>query len=123
MFNVEHQWIRLNKLYKLMEKLFRINGRKPKNIQTNSEAWILIKLQCVICHWILLNERYKQMESFFRISFELMAENQKIFKQMRGVNIDQSAMCYLSMNLARQTLQTNEKLKQIIFHYYLSLIW
>ena len=40
MINVQcviHQWIRLNKLYKLMKSffLFRIIGRKPKNIQQN----------------------------------------------------------------------------------------
>ena len=39
--------------------------RKLKNIQTNSEAWILIKVQCVIYQWIRLEKPYKVMESFF----------------------------------------------------------
>ena len=74
MFDVIHQWIRLNELYKLMENFFKfqisfgINGRKPKNIQTNSEAWILIKVQCVIYQWIRFDKFYKLMESFFQIS-------------------------------------------------------
>ena len=44
--------------------------------QKNSEAWILIKLQCVIYQWIRfneLNELYKQMESFF-FYFEVVFE-------------------------------------------------
>ena len=32
-----------------------------KNIQANSEAWILIKLQRVIYQWICLNKLYKLM--------------------------------------------------------------
>ena len=47
---------------------FRINGWKPKKFQTNKEASLLIKLQCVIYQWIRLNELYKLMESFFQIS-------------------------------------------------------
>ena len=41
---------------------FRYFGRKPKNIQTNSEARILIKLQCVfflsmdLSRQVLLND-------------------------------------------------------------------
>ena len=48
--------------------IFRINGRKPKNIQMNSEVWILIKLQCVIYQWIWLDKLYKLLKSFFQIS-------------------------------------------------------
>ena len=48
---VIYQWIRLDKLYKLMifffQIRFRIIGQKPKNIQANSEACILIKVQCI----------------------------------------------------------------------------
>ena len=46
-----HQWICLDELYKLMESFFQIQirfrliGQKPKNIQTGSEASILIKKQ------------------------------------------------------------------------------
>ena len=44
---------------------FWINGRKPKNIQTNSVVWILIKVQCVIYQWVRLDKLYKLMENFF----------------------------------------------------------
>ena len=81
------QWIRVNELYKLMESFFqirfRIIGQKPKNIKTNSEAWISIKVQCVIYQWIRHDKFYKQMEYFFsnfEFVFELLAENRKIFK-------------------------------------------
>ena len=40
-------------------------GWKLNNIYNNSEALILIKLQCAIYQRILLNELYKLMESFF----------------------------------------------------------
>ena len=80
-----YQCIRLNDLYKLMKsffqilnsfskfwaenrKIFRNFGRKTKNIQKNSKAWILIKSQCVIYQWIHLNEFFKLMKSFFQIS-------------------------------------------------------
>ena len=44
------------------------------NIYTNSEAWILIKVQHVIYQWIRLDKLCKQMESFlkFRISFQII---------------------------------------------------
>ena len=48
-----------------------------------------------------------------------MAENQKIFKQIGGVNIDQSAMCYyISMDLSWQVLQTNESSFQIFEFFF-----
>ena len=74
-FDVIHQWIRLNELYKLMESFFkfkicfRINGQKPKNIQTDSDAWIFIKEQCVIYQWIHFDKLYKLIVSFFQILF------------------------------------------------------
>ena len=81
MLNVVHQWIRLNKIYKKMGKLlfkfqirFLINGRKLNNIQTNSEARILLQFHSVIYQWIRLNKLYKLMESFLQNSesfFEL----------------------------------------------------
>ena len=55
-------------------------GLKPKNIQKNSESWILIKLQCVIYQWICLNKLYKLMEKLFKISdffYEILTENRK----------------------------------------------
>ena len=59
--------------------------RKPKNFQTNREAWILIKLQCIIYQWIWLDKLYKLMERFvsnFNWVFKLLAENRKIFKPL-----------------------------------------
>ena len=53
------------KLFSKFRIRFRNFGRKLKNIQKNSEARILITLQCVIHQWIRLNELYKLMESFF----------------------------------------------------------
>ena len=60
-------------------------AKKSKNIETNSEAWVLIKVQCVIYQWIRLDKLYKLMESFFKnfefvFFFELLTENHKIFK-------------------------------------------
>ena len=36
----------------------------------------------------------------FKFVFELMAETKKYSNELRGVNIDQSAMCYISMDLS-----------------------
>ena len=44
---------------------FRIIGWKPNNNQTNSNAWILIKMQCVIYQWICLDKLYKLIGSLF----------------------------------------------------------
>ena len=59
---------------------------KSKNIETNSEAWVLIKVQCVIYQWIRLDKLYKLMERFFSnlefvFVFELLTENPKIFNK------------------------------------------
>ena len=45
---------------------FRIIGRKPKTIQTNSESWILIKVEYVIHQCIRLDKLYTLIESFFQ---------------------------------------------------------
>ena len=71
-------------------------------------------LQCVIYHWIRLNELYKLMESFSYISFfrkpKITSENQKYSNELRGVNIDQSAIYNISIDSSRHALLTNEKL-------------
>ena len=36
-----------------------------KNIQTNSKAWISVKVQCVVYQLIRLDKLYKLMESLF----------------------------------------------------------
>ena len=61
-------------------------AEKLKNIEMNSEAWVLIKVQCVIYQWIRLDKLYKLMESFFKnfefvFVFELLTENHKIFNK------------------------------------------
>ena len=110
---VTYQWICLNELYKIIESFFQIQisfryfGWNPKNIQTNREAWILIVLQCVIYQWIRLDKLYK----FFFSNFNFFSNYwPKSKKYSNSVNIDQIAMCYISMDLTRQTLQNNGKL-------------
>ena len=49
------------------EFVYEFLAKKQKKNQKNSEAWILIKLQCVIYQWIHLNELYKLMASFLQI--------------------------------------------------------
>ena len=55
-----------------------------------------------------LSQRALEINGKFLTNFELLAENRKILKQ-----IDQIVMCYLSMDLARQDLQTYECFFQI----------
>ena len=82
----------------------------------------LSKIFDVIHQWICLDELYKLLESFFsnkfKLVFELLTEDQKLYifrssannsAKSKGVNIDQSAMCYISMDLSQQALQTNGK--------------
>ena len=76
--------------------------------------------------WIRLNELYKLMESFFtnlKSVFELLAGTEKYSNKWQGGNIDLSAMCYTSMDLTRQALQTDGKIFfsnfRIIFLNYL----
>ena len=46
----------IKKLFFKFRIRFRIIGRKPKNIQKNSDPKILIKVQCVIYQWIRLDK-------------------------------------------------------------------
>ena len=46
----------------------------------------------------------------FKLVFEILAEKQKYSKENQGMNIDQIAMFYISMDLSWQALQTNRKL-------------
>ena len=79
---------------------FLIIDRKPKNIQANSEAWILVKLQCVIHQWIRLDELYNLIESFIQISesffkltnfFEIIVELGLCMRGGGGICADQHA--------------------------------
>ena len=56
-----------------------------KNIQKSTEAWILIKLQCVTYQWIHLNEIYKLMENYFFQLLESFFELVTIFQNNSGV--------------------------------------
>ena len=51
---------------KLISNSFLNYRRKPENIQTNSEARILLKFHCVIYQWIRLDKLYKLMQSFLK---------------------------------------------------------
>ena len=56
---------------------------------------------------------YKLMRSLLQISnsfLKFWLKTGKHSKVYRGVNIDESAMCYISMDLSLQVLQTNENL-------------
>ena len=70
-----------NLFFKFWQKTGNFD-QKPKNIRKNSEAWILIKLLCVIYQWIRLNEHYKLMESFFSHSFRIFSRKPKFFKRI-----------------------------------------
>ena len=53
----------------------------------------------------------EKLFSNFEFVFELMAKTEKIFKRIaRRESIKVHAMCYISMDLPRQALQTNGKL-------------
>ena len=54
-----------------------------------------------------------QWIAYFKLTFELLAENRKRFNRITMREYCQSAMCYLSMDLSQQPLQTNRKLFQI----------
>ena len=77
MFNVKHQWIRLNELYKLVEIFYFFyfefvfeflaeNWKIFKQIARREYWWKCNEL--TIYQWIWLNKLYKPMESFFQIS-------------------------------------------------------
>ena len=55
----------------------------------------------IVEQWMHLLELYKQMELFsnFKFIFELLDDNRQNI-QTNGVNIDQSAMCCISMDLS-----------------------
>ena len=123
MFDVKHQWIHLNELYKLTESFFQISNSfsnfRPKTIflKKNTDAWIIIKLQCVIYQWICLNELYKLMKKTFfkyQISFrnfdlklKVLTENWKIFKQIERLEY-WSKWNVLYINGFDSTSSTNE---------------
>ena len=91
-------YIRLNMIYKLMvAKLFSnfklifelAIGQKSKNIQTNSEVWILIKVQYHMSMDLFRQGLvYKLMETFFFqilkyfFEFILMLPNNQFFKNL-----------------------------------------
>ena len=59
---------------------FRIIDRKPKNIQMNRKAWILIRVQCVVYQWIRLDKLYRLMECFFLIFWNHFRINYNFLK-------------------------------------------
>ena len=52
-------------------------------------------------------QRAQQTNGKLFQNFESLGETEIFSKELRFVNIDQIAMCYISMDLSRQALQTN----------------
>ena len=75
----------------------------------DSEACLLIELQCVIYQWIRFDKLYKLLANFFQILISFSNYLPITEKYLNHVNIDQSEMYYISMDLTRQALQTNGK--------------
>ena len=71
----------------------------------------ILNLSCYTS--VYSSQRAQQTNGFFsnfEFVFEFLAENRrKIFKKLQGVNIDQSALCCISMDSSQQALQSNEK--------------
>ena len=94
---------------------FRINDRKPKSIETNIEAWILIKVQSFFFNQcICLDKLYKLMESFFSkfwIRFLVFDWKLKNIRTIREAWILIKVHCVIpiSMDTSRRAL-TNGKL-------------
>ena len=75
------------------------------DLQTNSWTSFLSQIFDVMHYWFCLNELYKLMESFFQIFWG----KPKFFQRIKGRNIYQIAMCYISLDLSQQALQINGK--------------
>ena len=119
MFDVKHQRICLNELYKLMEIFFSNFEFWAENqffFKKNNEEWILIKLQCVIYQCIRFNKLYKLIKVFKSV-FEILGpktenfdqKQKNIQKNSEAWILNQIAMCCISMDLFQWALQTNEK--------------
>ena len=55
---------------------------------------------------------------FFKFFFESLANKRKIVKRIASVDIDQSAMCYISIAyLSRQALQNNGIFLKFLNHF------
>ena len=99
-----HQWIRLDEQWEACFKFqihVRVISRKPKNITRNSEAWILIKVQCVIYQWIQLDKLYKLMESFFQISISFLNFDRKpnFFQKNREAWMVTKLQCVIYLSI------------------------
>ena len=92
------------KLFPNFKLFFEIFGRKPKIIQKIGEAWILIKLQCVINQWIRFNELYKVMENiFFKFQFRFQIIGWKPKNIQTACILIEVQCIFISMDLTRQT--------------------
>ena len=69
---------------------------------------------------------YKLMETFFfnfKFVFDFFwPKTEKISKEYRVVNIDQSAMCYIPMDSSRHAVQTNGKTFLKFRNYFLNYL-
>ena len=81
---------------------FRIDGRIQNIIQTNSEAWILIKVQCVLYQWISFDTLYKQIGSFFQFGnhFRITGRKTKNIQKDRGYCFDNYVYLFLFIFLS-----------------------
>ena len=80
------------------------------DLQTNSWSSFLNSIFDVMHQWIRLDKIYNFIENFFPnfgLVFKFLAKNWNFSNELRGVNIDHSAMCCVSMDLPWQALQTN----------------
>ena len=96
---------------------FWIIDRNPKNIKTNSKAWILIKVQCVVLMYLSQQAVQTYRKLFFpnfRLVFELglLAKSRKIFKQTARFEywLNFNMFHTVSMDVSQQDLQIQEKL-------------
>ena len=122
---VIYLWILLNELYKLMNFFFfklninfqnfcRIFGRKPKNIQKNSEAWILIKLQRVICQWFWLDKLYELVGRFLQIS-ESFFEFTIFWNKWRWVYASELREAYVLISTRSSSMWTDRQFSISIY--------
>ena len=75
----------------------------------------MIKLQCVVHQWICLDKLLQTNGKLFpkkksNLFLNYWPKTEIFLNEKRGVNIDQIAMFYISMDLSREALQTNGKL-------------
>ena len=110
-----YQWICLDKLYKWkafskIQITFWNNHQKPKIFKwiASCEYWSKCNVLYMIYQWIRLNKIYKLVETFFFKFWIIWIIGRK--PKNVWTNTDQRALCYISMDATRKSLQANGKL-------------